>query len=72
MPFIMEPLSVLQQYALQTAINKLEKPNENWILNQLIPAKLLIKHQSMVDDWVGTIKNPQAEEIFYENIVMQG
>ncbi len=26
----------------------------------------------MVDDWVGTIKNPQAEEIFYENIIMQG
>ena len=26
----------------------------------------------MVDDWVGTIKNPQAEEVFYENIIMQG
>jgi len=32
-PFILEPLSVLNQYALNIALNKVDKSNENWILN---------------------------------------
>ena len=32
-PFILEPLSVLNQYALNIALNKVDKNNENWILN---------------------------------------
>ena len=31
--FILEPLSVLNQYALNIALNKVDKSNENWILN---------------------------------------
>lgn len=43
-PFILEPLSVLNQYAYNIVLNKVDKNNENWILNQLMPSKLLIKH----------------------------
>lgn len=35
-----------------------------------MPSKLLIKHQNMVDDWIGIIKNPPNDNNFYQNLVM--
>jgi hypothetical protein len=71
MPFILEPLSVLNQYALNICYNKVESVNDNWILNQLFPNKLLIKHQGMVDDWLGLVKSVQVEENEIQNMLMR-